>query len=181
MNAPPLQKPLIRPAGDQDIDQITDIYNAGIRSGLGTFETRIRKSDEIAAWLETTHNARYPLLVVEYDGICVGFARLFEYRPRECYAGIAEFSIYLDEQFTGKKLGALLLQALLDSAKQKGFHKVLSRIFTFNSASRALCHKLGFREVGTYRNHGQLNGRWLDVVIVEYLIEPSHEDAKNGE
>ena len=48
--------------------------------------------------------------------------------------------------------------------------RVRTRIFLFNEASRALCHKHGFREVGIYEKHGKLDGRWLDVVIVERLI-----------
>jgi L-amino acid N-acyltransferase YncA len=35
---------------------------------------------------------------------------------------------------------------------------------------RALCRSLGFREVGVYEKHSRLDGRWLDVVIVERLI-----------
>ena len=34
----------------------------------------------------------------------------------------------------------------------------------------ALCRKHGFREVGMYEKHARLDGRWLDVVIVERLI-----------
>jgi L-amino acid N-acyltransferase YncA len=48
--------------------------------------------------------------------------------------------------------------------------KLLSRIFLSNEGSQALCRKHGFREVGVYEKHGKLDGRWLDVVIVERLI-----------
>ena len=62
--------------------------------------------------------------------------------------------------------------SLLSSAKRErlGLWKLLSRIFPFNEASRALCRKHGFREVGVYEKHARLDGRWLDVVIVERLI-----------
>lgn len=33
-----------------------------------------------------------------------------------------------------------------------------------------LCRACGFREVGVYEKHAQLDGKWLDVVIVERLI-----------
>jgi phosphinothricin acetyltransferase len=36
-----------------------------------------------------------------------------------------------------------------------------------NQASLALIGSLGFREVGIYEKHGQLDGVWRDVVIVE--------------
>ena len=45
--------------------------------------------------------------------------------------------------------------------------KLVSRIFPENDASRALCRALGFREVGVYEKHGQLDGVWKDCVIVE--------------
>ena len=51
-----------------------------------------------------------------------------------------------------------------------GFWKVLSRVFPENDASRALCRRHGFREVGTYERHAKLDGEWRDVVIVERLL-----------
>jgi amino-acid N-acetyltransferase len=39
-----------------------------------------------------------------------------------------------------------------------------------NVVSRRLMQRLGFREVGIYEKHGQLDGVWRDVVIVEYLF-----------
>jgi phosphinothricin acetyltransferase len=67
-------------------------------------------------------------------------------------------------------VGDLLVAALINEAERLGLWKLLSRIFPFNEASRALCRKHGFREVGVYEKHARLDGRWLDVVIVERLI-----------
>jgi L-amino acid N-acyltransferase YncA len=58
------------------------------------------------------------------------------------------------------------------AAAARGYWKVLSRIFTFNAASRVLCRTCGFREVGIYEKHGKLDGNWL-VVIVERLLPVS--------
>jgi phosphinothricin acetyltransferase len=100
----------------------------------------------------------------------VGWAGLGEYRPRQCYAGIAEFSIYLAPEARRRGTGTILLQALIDAARDRGFWKLVSRVFPFNTASRALCRTCGFREVGVYERHAQLDGKWLDAVIVERLI-----------
>jgi phosphinothricin acetyltransferase len=67
-------------------------------------------------------------------------------------------------------VGDLLIAALISEAERMGLWKLLSRIFPFNAASRALCRKHGFREVGVYEKHARLDDRWLDVVIVERLI-----------
>ena len=89
---------------------------------------------------------------------------------RECYRGIGEFSMYVRRDWRGRGVGDLLVAALISEAERLGLWKLLSRIFPFNEASRALCRKHGFREVGVYEKHARLDGRWLDVVIVERLI-----------
>jgi phosphinothricin acetyltransferase len=159
----------VRPASIEDAAAIAAIYNQGIAERAATFETAPRSADDIVQRLADTH--RFPLLVATgQDGTVVGWAGLSAYRPRDCYAGIAEFSVYLDANARHRGIGRQLLQALIDVARQRGYWKLLSRIFLFNTASRALCKAVGFREVGIYEKHGQLEGRWLDVVIVERLV-----------
>ena len=67
------------------------------------------------------------------------------------------------------------MEALIEAAEKAGFWKLLSRIFVENTASRALVKSVGFREVGVYEKHAQLDGVWRDVVIVELLIEGNIE------
>lgn len=170
--------PQIRTATDDDATAVTAIYNQGIAARSSTFETVPRAVDDIRARLR---DPDYPTLVaVDADGTVVGWASLGRYRPRACYAGIAEFSIYLDESARGRGIGRVLLAALIEIAAARGFWKLVSRIFPFNTASRRLCAACGFREVGVYEKHGQLDGRWLDVVIVERLI-PANAVARSGD
>jgi phosphinothricin acetyltransferase len=158
----------LRLAEAADAPAITAIYNQGIAERSATFETVPRQIDDLLARIADT---RYPLLVAtNAAGAVLGWAGLSGYRPRDCYAGIAEFSIYLDRAARGQGVGRRLLDGLVDAAQACGFWKLVSRIFPFNTASRRLCASCGFREVGTYEKHGQLDGRWLDVVIVERLI-----------
>lgn len=158
----------IRPATLEDAAAVTGIYNQGIAERGATFETQPRSVESIRARLQDVD--RFPLLVAELDGSVLGWAGLSEYRSRECYHGIAEFSVYLDAGARGRGLGKQLLQALIGAAREKGFWKVLSRVFPFNHASLGACRSANFREVGVYEKHACLDGQWLDVVIVERLI-----------
>lgn len=159
----------IRHADIADADAIAEIYNQGIAERSATFETEPRSAADIVAKLAGT--VRHPQLVaVNDDGSVVGWAGLSDYRPRDCYAGIGEFSVYIDRDARGAGLGRVLLEALVDAARERGYWKLVSRVFTFNRASLRMCRACGFREVGTYEKHGRLDGRWLDVVIVERLI-----------
>ena len=157
----------IRDATKEDAAAIARIYNQGIEERCATFETDLRTEADIVARLD---EARYPLLVAQGGQAIVGWAGLSAYRPRACYAGIAEFSIYLDRGERGKGIGRELLMALVDAARTQGYWKLVSRIFPDNAASRAVCVACGFREVGVYEAHGCLDGQWRDVVIVERLI-----------
>jgi L-amino acid N-acyltransferase YncA len=162
----------IREARREDAATIAAIHNIGIAERSATFETEPRSEQQVVARIE--QGARFPLLVAVDDGSgdVVGWAGVTEYRPRACYAGIGEFSIYLAPEARGRGVGRVLMEALVDAARARGYWKLLSRVFLFNAASRALCRSCGFREVGIYEKHARLDGAWLDVVIVERLIGP---------
>ncbi len=143
------------------------IYNEGIEDRVGTFETRPRSADDVRAWFDGVH----PIVVVEADGgRIVAFASTSSYRTRECYAGIAEFSVYVSRAERGRGAGRVAMDALIAAATSAGFWKLLSRIFIENTASRTLMARVGFREVGIYEKHGKLDGVWRDAVIVERVI-----------
>jgi phosphinothricin acetyltransferase len=155
-----------RPARPEDASRIAQIYNEGIEDRVGTFETRPRSEADVRAWF----NGRHPVVVVEdADGI-VAFASTSTYRERDCYAGIAEFSVYVARDRRGQGAGLVAMRELIDASRRAGIWKLVSRVFVENHASRALLKSVGFREVGTYEKHAQLDGQWRDVVIVERLI-----------
>ena len=158
----------IREAEAADAEAIARILNQGIEERTSTFETHPRTACDIA--IKLAERERYPILVAAEGQTVIRWAGLSTYRPRACYAGIAEFSIYLDRAARSRGIGRRLLIALISAARERGYWKLVSRVFTSNTASRALCRACGFREVGIYEKHGQLDGQWLDVVIVERLI-----------
>jgi len=155
-----------RPATLADAPAIARIYNEGIDDRVATFETRPRAAADVAAWLDGIH----PVVVVEHGGDVVAFAATSNYRPRDCYAGIAEFSVYVARSARRRGAGRVAMEALLGAAEAAGFWKLVSRVIVENHASRALLRALGFREVGVYERHAKLDGQWRDTVIVEKLL-----------
>jgi len=155
-----------RPATPTDAAAIARIYNEGIADRVATFETRLRSAEEIRAWFDGVH----PMVVVEEDGEVIAFAATSTYRSRECYAGIAETSLYVARAVRRRGAGRMALSALIERAEQAGYWKLVSRVFPENAASLGLIKSMGFREVGRYEKHARLDGVWRDVIIVERLI-----------
>jgi L-amino acid N-acyltransferase YncA len=156
----------VRVATLDDAEAIATIYNQGIEDRVATFETRPRTPQEIERWFDGVH----PIVVLQQGQDVVAFASTSHYRDRACYAGIAECSVYVRRDWRRHGAGRFTLEALLQQAEQAGFWKLVSRVFIENAASRRLLHSLGFREVGVYEKHAQLDGVWRDVVIVERLL-----------
>jgi len=149
-----------------DATAIAAIYNEGIADRVATFETEPRTAEQIARWFD----GRHPIVVVEQNDVVVAFASTSSYRARECYAGIAEFSVYVGRRQRGNGAGRVAMTALIEAATRAGFWKLVSRVFPENHASLALMARMGFRQVGTYRRHARLNGQWRDCAIVERLL-----------
>jgi L-amino acid N-acyltransferase YncA len=169
-----------RPAHPNDAAAIAAIYNQGIADRVATFETRPRTVEDIQAWFAAPH----PLVVVEQmvknSGQVSAFAAASAYRARACYAGVAEFSVYVGRPWRGQGVGRLAMAGLLEACQQAGYWKLVSRIFVENKASRHLMQSLGFREVGIYEKHAQLDGQWRDVVIVEKLLAANLKGSVQG-
>ncbi len=156
-----------RSAVPEDAGAIARIYNQGIDERIATFETRPRTAEEIQTWFGGAH----PIVVVEEEsGEVAAFGAASEYRPRECYAGVAEFMVYTDRGARGLGAGGQAMEALIEASERAGFWKLVSRVFVENAPSRRLLRSAGFREVGVYERHARLDGEWRDVVIVERLI-----------
>jgi L-amino acid N-acyltransferase YncA len=155
-----------RAAKLDDAADIARIYNDGIADRIATFETHLRTAEDIRGWFDGNH----PIVVVVDGDAVLAFASTSTYRPRPCYDGIAEFSVYVAREARGRGAGRVAMDALIAAAEREGFWKLVSRVFVENAASRGLLRSVGFREVGTYEKHAQLDGVWRDVVIVERLI-----------
>ncbi len=158
----------VRPAAVDDATAMAEIYNEGIADRVATFETTPRTPEDVVAWFDGKHPA---VVVVDAAGQVVGYAVTFAYADRCCYAGVAEFSVYVRRSHRGQGVGVVAMKALIAAAEDAGFWKLLSRVFVENQASLALLRSVGFREVGVHEKHGKLDGVWRDVVAVERIIE----------
>jgi phosphinothricin acetyltransferase len=153
---------VIEPMQDSDWPAVREIYGEGISTGDATFQT------EVPEWLEwDAGHLRHCRLVARAESTVGGWTALSPVSRRECYAGVAEVSIYVAEAHRGEGLGRRLLAALVAESEGHGIWTLQAGIFPENHASVALHERLGFREVGVRQRIGQRGGRWRDTVLLE--------------
>ena len=164
----------LRPATPDDADSIARIYNDAVISSTASFDVAPQPIGTRRVWL-TDRDARHPVIVAETDdGHVVAWASLSRWSERPAYDATVEMSIYVDDAARRQGLGRALMAKLLDVAPSLGVHSVISRIVVGNEGSIRLSEQYGFCEVGVMHECGRKFGRWLDVVILEKVLETSH-------
>ena len=153
---------MIRQATYDDLHQICAIYEAGIQTGIATFETKTPTASEWDAKFHSTIRFVYAI-----EGTVVGWISVTPISTREVYKGVAEVSVYILPTASGKGIGEQLLRHLKTEAKSQGMWMLQSGIFEKNKASIRLHEKCGFRFVGTRYNIAKCNGQWENTVLME--------------
>ncbi len=162
--------PIVRTARPEDAAAIAAIYNHAVLHTTATFDTEPKSAENRLEWL-SDRARQHPVIVAEEDGIVLGWGAFSGWSDRCSYAATVEMSVYIDPAHTRQGLGRTLSSELLRLAPVVGVHNILSRICSENTASLAMAERLGFTTVGTMHEVGRKFDRWLDVVVLELLVQ----------
>jgi len=159
---------MIRPATENDISAITDIYAHHVRNGTSSFEIDPPDVAEMKRRWQSLVEKKFPYLVAEHDGKIVGYAYAGPYRERLAYRHTVENSIYIDKHHAGKGIGKLLLAAIIEQCQKLGLKQMIAVIGDSNNAASIRLHtRAGFYDAGILKNVGFKFDRWLDVVLMQ--------------
>ncbi|MCD0465200.1 GNAT family N-acetyltransferase [Flavobacterium sp. ENC] len=152
----------IRKLSVEDWQQVKSIYEKGIETGNATFQTSAPSWED---WnLSHLTSCR---IVIENDNRLIGWAALTPVSSRCVYAGVAEVSVYVDPEQSGKGIGLLLLNELVKRSEAEGIWTLQAGIFPENKASIRIHEKAGFRILGIREKIGKQNGIWRDTALLE--------------
>ena len=147
---------------ETDYPAIKQIYLDGIATGQATFQT------DAPSWEDwDSSHCKHSRIALKENDVIAGWAALTRVSNRCVYAGVAEVSVYVNENYRGKGIGSILLQALIDDSEANGIWTLQAGIFPENEASINLHKKLGFRIMGVREKIGQMNGVWRDTAFME--------------
>ncbi|HEY0448726.1 helix-turn-helix domain-containing GNAT family N-acetyltransferase [Actinophytocola sp.] len=155
----------VRALAPADWPAVRRIYTEGIATGIATFETTVPSRASLdATWL-TGH--RWVAELRDEPGEVVGWTALSPVSGRECYAGVAESSIYVAAGHRGRGIGKALIRQQVIAADQADLWTLQTAVFTENRTSIALHHTAGYRTVGVRERIAQLDNTWHDTVFLE--------------
>jgi len=166
---------LIRPSTPADLAAITAIYAWNVLNGTGTFELDAPDETEMARRRDDVLSKGLPWLVVQRDGVVLGYAYANHFRPRKAYRFCLEDSVYLAPEAKGQGLGKLLLAELLGRCEAAGARQMLAVIGdSANLGSIGVHRTLGFEHIGVMKAAGWKFDQWRDVVIMQKALGLGH-------
>ncbi len=154
----------------RDAEAVRQIYNREVEHSTVTFDMVPRTLDDQVAWIDD-HTGSYPALVaIAAPDRIVGFAGLSPYRPRPAYSTTVESSVYVHHDLRGQGVGRTLMQRLVETAADHGYHSMIARIVGDHDTSIALHQAVGFEIIGREHEVGRKFGKWLDVVVMQRML-----------
>jgi phosphinothricin acetyltransferase len=162
---------LVRDATPADLPALLDIYNEAVANTTASWDHDPWSAVRHADWYAHKVESGFPILVADEDGEVLGYATYGEFHAKIGYAATREHSVYLRPQSRGRGVGRTLMLALIDRARSRGVHTLIGELSADNEASLRLHAGLGFVEVGRLREVGRKFGRWLDLVLVQLMLQ----------
>ncbi|HKO82192.1 MAG TPA: GNAT family N-acetyltransferase [Chitinophagaceae bacterium] len=160
----------IREAKYGDLKIILDIMNDAILNTTSIYDYKIRTNEFVENWFTKKRSDNMPVLVCEINDQAVAYGSYGIFRAWDAYKFSVEHSIYVHKDFQGQGIGRQLLIALIDKAKNDGYHTMIAGIDASNQKSIGFHTKLGFFEVGRFKEVGYKFDKWLDLVFMQLML-----------
>ena len=163
----------LRPANDDDLPRLTEIYNHYIVNTTTTFDiepfTVERRRRE---WFSRyAADGPHRVIVAEQDGALLGFSYSGPFRPKQAYETSVETSVYCDAEMTGRGIGGRLYTALFEALESEDVHQAFALIALPNDPSEKLHRRFGFVAAGVLKEVGRKFDRYHDVAVYQKTFD----------
>ncbi|MGL3211320.1 N-acetyltransferase family protein [Bradyrhizobium sp. BR 1433] len=162
---------IIRPATEQDIPEITAIFNEAVANSNAIWTEKQDSEAERLAWMTARQALGYPVLVAVEGTTVLGYGTFGDFRAFPGYRYSVEHSVYIHADHRGRGLGRIIVDELIAAATALGKHVMIAGIDGGNPASLRLHAQAGFVEVARMQEVGRKFGRWLDLVFMQRLLD----------
>jgi phosphinothricin acetyltransferase len=160
----------LRPAREEDLPRIVEIYNSTIPTRRSTADLGPVTVEARLSWFRS-HRRERPILVCEIGGSVAAWLSFEDFYGRPAYARTAEISLYVAAESRKQGLGSRLLRDALRMAAGLGIRSVVGYVFAHNDPSLRLLASAGFEEWGRLPQVAEMDGREYDLLIMGKRLE----------
>jgi L-amino acid N-acyltransferase YncA len=161
---------IIRDAVEGDIPVITAIFNSVIDSSNSVYrEERVPQSERLE-WFRDKKSHGYPIIVIELEGVVVGYGGFGSFRQAQGYRFTVEHTIHVAESYRKRGLGRAILTELIHRATKGGYHLMIGAIDSDNVGSIKLHEEFGFAECARIKDAALKHGKYLTLVLMEKVL-----------
>jgi L-amino acid N-acyltransferase YncA len=163
----------IREARAEDLPDIRAIYNHYVANSTVTFDEDAMTLREWRSKFAYLQKLGMPFIVAESpSGQILGYALVSPWKQKRAYRFTVENSIYLGAASTGKGLGPVLMQELIDRSKAAGLKEMIAVIADRGAEASIKMHEnFGFEEIGRMGRVGFKFDRWLGTVLLQKSLK----------
>jgi L-amino acid N-acyltransferase YncA len=156
---------IICDATETDLPAIVEIFNATIPSRMVSAQLELSSVEDRLPWFRA-HSSDHPLWVMKDGDQIVAWLSFQSFLPRCAYAGTAEVSVYVRENFRRCGIARSLLNQAITRAPALEITALIGHIFAHNEPSLRLFADLGFERWGLLPRVAKLDGVERDLVLV---------------
>lgn len=160
----------LRSAMVKDAPQIVKLMKGVIKEGPYTLqepdEYDTTAKSEVAKIKRLNSGKGSVYLVAEVNKSVTGFIAFDNWPTRRTeHTGL--FSVFITKKWRGCGIGKILVQGMLDWAKENPVNRKISLyVFSTNKDAIALYKKLGFKTEGIFKRDMIINGKYVDSVAM---------------
>lgn len=155
----------------QDLNAVLEITNYAILKTTAIYDDDARTAEEVKSWFLEKQEKNFPVFVALRDENVIGFGTYGAFRQKYGSRFTVEHSVYVNADDNGKGVGSLLLKELIDQARSQNMRTMIAAIDASNEASIAFHRKFGFREIGVCHEAGYKFNQWLDLLLMELMLQ----------
>jgi len=159
----------LEPISVDDREPILGIFNYYVENSFAAYPENRVPDSFFDAFMEKAEG--HPTVVAKDEGgTILGFGLLRAHNPIPSFSQTAEITYFMRPEQTGKGIGSLMLEYLIEEAKKKGISSILASISSLNERSLRFHQKHGFVECGRFRQVGKKKGKFFDVIWMQKML-----------
>lgn len=150
----------------EDLSFIVDVYNSTVAGRQVTADTVPVSVESRLEWFYQHNPNNRPLWLIKYQDKPCGWISLSSFYGRPAFYKTVEISLYLHQDFRGKKIGQFMVDKIEQFAKQAGIEAIFSYVFRHNLPSVNLFKKMQYQQWGLLPKIAELDNVQRDLVIL---------------